>query len=229
MSTTVAGVLAALIAYLIGSIPFGLVIARLAKGIDIRQVGSRNIGATNVARTLGMKWGVLVLVLDALKGLLPVLLLPHCLIPAGDAAYGHVQVACGISTIVGHMFPCWLGFRGGKGVATALGVITILGWPATLATVVMFVVVVVMTRYVSLASILATLTFAVCEFAIPGYAAFTREKWSLAAFSLIAPLLIIVRHRSNIGRLMRGEEPKFRSKKAGEGNGNSDATNANRA
>jgi glycerol-3-phosphate acyltransferase PlsY len=223
MTDTSAAAFAALISYLVGSVPFGLLVARLVAGIDIRKAGSGNIGATNVARVVGAKWGILVLVLDAIKGLLPVLLLPRLLLPGNDPAAGHVQVICGIATIVGHMFPCWLGFRGGKGVATALGVITILGWPATLVTAAVFAIVFVATRYVSLASILASLAFAIAQFAIPGYAAFTTEKCSLAAFSILAPVLIILRHGSNIRRLLRGEEPKFRAKKGGDSSGNEKA------
>ena len=111
-------IIACVCAYLAGSIPFGLLTARYVAGIDIRKEGSGNIGATNVGRTLGAKWGALVLVFDALKGLLPVLLLPMLFVSAefGEARLIHVLV--GICTVIGHMFPVWLGFRGGKGVAT---------------------------------------------------------------------------------------------------------------
>src|SRR5690606_37197450 len=104
--------------------PFSLLIARWFGGIDLRQHGSGNVGATNVARTLGFKWGLLALLLDALKGLLPTWGLPLLLFE-GDVSRDHAQVVAGLAAIVGHMFPCWLGFRGGKGVATALGVVAV--------------------------------------------------------------------------------------------------------
>src|SRR5688572_10538269 len=111
MSPTLAALAVILAAYLAGSLPFGLLIGLWFRGIDIRKAGSGNIGATNAARVLGTKWGIACLVLDALKGLLPTLLLPYAFVAmaseASAGAAGHVRVACGIATIVGHMFPCW--------------------------------------------------------------------------------------------------------------------------
>ena len=124
--------------YLAGSVPFGLLVAKVFTGTDIRKVGSGNIGATNVARTLGAKWGVLVLLLDALKGLLPVLLIPPLFVSPESPAFDHARVLSGVATILGHMFPLWLGFRGGKGVATSLGVILVLGPWSTLVVVIGF-------------------------------------------------------------------------------------------
>ena len=199
------------LAYLAGATPFGYLIGRLVGKIDIRQHGSGNIGATNVGRVMGKKWGIVVLVLDLLKGLLPVAAFPHVLFAADAPDRVHWQVAAGIATILGHMFPCWLGFRGGKGVATALGVIACLGGWATVAAAAVFGVSFALWRIVSLASILAALSFAVCQIVLMWPALFTSDHWSVTAFSLLAPLLIIVRHRSNIGRLWRGEEPRFGS------------------
>lgn len=196
-------------AYLVGAIPFGLLTGKLVKGIDLREHGSRNIGATNAGRVLGTKWGLIVLLLDALKGLLPTLLLP--LLVADDSARPHVQVGCGIATIVGHMFPCWLGFRGGKGVATSLGVISILAPWGTVAAFGTFVLVFVLSRIVSLSSLSAAVVFAITQAVLLGRSAFTEAGWSLGLFSLAVPLLVIVRHRENIGRLLRGEESRFRS------------------
>lgn len=217
MTLVAAGILASALAYLAGSLPFGLIVARLAKGIDIRTVGSGNIGATNVARTLGTKWGALVLALDALKGLLPVWLLPRLLIEPGMAAATHVAVSCGICTVLGHMFPCWLGFRGGKGVATALGVVTVLAPWATVAAFLGFLASFVLFRFVSLSSIVASAVFAVAQFTLMWPAPFSSSNWSLAAFSLAVPLLIVVRHRGNLVRLYQGTEPRFVFRRRGTG------------
>jgi glycerol-3-phosphate acyltransferase PlsY len=203
--------LVVLAAYLIGSLPFGFITAKLVSGEDIRVLGSGNIGATNVSRVLGAKWGILVLILDALKGLLPVWGLPLTVLNSDDPNFLHLRVACGVATIVGHMFPCYLGFKGGKGVATALGVVLILGPWATLAAFVTFAVVVVCTRYVSLSSISASLAFGGVQL-WNIHEEPMAKVWSLAAFSLFIPALIILRHRANIGRLWRGEELRFKTK-----------------
>ncbi len=195
--------------YLAGSIPFGLLVARLVSGTDIRKVGSGNIGATNVARTLGAKWGVLVLLLDALKGLLPVLLIPPLFAASDSPDFDHVCVLSGVATILGHMFPLWLGFRGGKGVATSLGVILVLAPWSTLIAVTAFALTFLISRIVALSSVAAATAFGVAQFTQLGSSAFTQEKWSLTAFSIAVPLLIIARHWSNLGRILRGEEKKF--------------------
>jgi acyl phosphate:glycerol-3-phosphate acyltransferase len=198
------------LAYLVGSVPFGYLTGRLVGKIDIRQHGSGNIGATNVGRVLGSKWGIVVLVLDLLKGLVPVGGLPFVFFATTDPDRGHWQVAAGVATILGHMFPCWLGFRGGKGVATALGVIACLAGWSTLVSAAVFGLSIAIWRIVSLASILASLSFAVCQVVLLWPALFSTERWSLTAFSLLVPAMIIARHRSNIGRLWRGEEPKYK-------------------
>jgi glycerol-3-phosphate acyltransferase PlsY len=212
----VPGAIAALIAsYLAGTIPFGLLLARWVGGIDLREHGSRNIGATNVARTLGLRWGLVVLALDALKGLLPVLLLPPLFFHESDPAWVHVRVGCGLAAFCGHIFPCWLKFRGGKGVATALGVVAVLAPWATLFAFGAFVLTFAASRFVSLSSIAASLVFAVVEIARLWPAPFSRTHWSLAVFSLAAPLLIIVRHRENNRRIARGEESRFQFRRKG--------------
>ena len=212
------GLLSVAIAYLAGSVPFGYLTGRIVGKIDIRQHGSGNIGATNVGRVLGGKWGLLVFLLDLMKGLLPVALLPRLLIgPESETLLHwtllHWQVAAGIATILGHMYPCWLGFRGGKGVATALGVTAFLApWP-TIATVLVFGLSFWTWRIVSLASMVASIAFALCQIAIVLLwpALLPQEHGSLTAFSLLVPALIIGRHRSNIMRIMRGEEKQYRS------------------
>ncbi len=210
MNHLVPGLQLVILAYLVGSIPFGYLTGRLVGKIDIRKHGSGNIGATNVGRVLGAKWGIFVLLLDLLKGIAPVAGLPRIFISAEDPAYLHWQVGAGIATVLGHMFPCWLGFRGGKGVATALGVVACLGGWATPIAAGVFAVSFVIWRIVSLASILASLSFAASQVVLLWPALFAEEHWSLTAFSLLVPGLIIVRHRANIARLWRGEEPKYR-------------------
>src|SRR5580704_16491246 len=204
--------IALLIAYLVGSLPFGFLIARYVAGVDIRKSGSGNIGATNVARVLGKKLGIAVLVLDCLKGALPTLLMPQVLTDSATLRL-HLAVVSGTAAILGHMFPCWLKFRGGKGVATALGVVLAVAPPSTpLSTAVafgVFVACMALTRIVSLSSILAACSFCAAELWQLRPSPFGDETWSLAAFSTFVPLLIIVRHRSNLVRLMQGTEPKF--------------------
>ncbi len=209
METPIAASVAAVSAYLAGSVPFGLLTAKLVAGIDIRQQGSGNIGATNVGRVVGAKWGAFVLVLDCLKGSLSVCFLPPLLAAASEPSFVHLRVICGVAAIVGHMFPCWLGFRGGKGVATALGVVLVLAPWGTLTAVLVFLGVFGAFRIVSLSSMLAAIAFAVFQQVWLWPQSFSKENWSLTAFSVSVPLLIIIRHRSNIARLIRGDEPPF--------------------
>jgi glycerol-3-phosphate acyltransferase PlsY len=181
-------------AYLLGSIPTGLLLAR-AKGVDIRAVGSGNIGATNVSRTLGKRLGVLVLVLDALKGLAPVL----------AARFLHlgseVMAAVGLAAILGHVFPVWLRFRGGKGVATALGVFTALTPLAAAAAVLIYLATVLVTRISSVGSLLAAT-------GLLGAMVIAREPPPILLLGAAVWALILFRHRSNIRRLLRREEGK---------------------
>lgn len=209
MSTLGSGVCLTLASYLIGSIPFGYLCGRLVRGIDIRQHGSGNIGATNVGRVLGGKWGLLVLALDGVKGIVPVAGLAPLLLDPPTADASHWRVAAGVATILGHMYPCWLGFRGGKGVATSLGVVACLGGWSTLAAAGVFAASFGIWRFVSLSSVLAAVAFAALQMILLRPNPFSEQNWSLAAFSLLVPLLIVIRHRSNIARLLRGEEQRF--------------------
>ena len=201
--------LLALTSYLAGSIPFGLMIGRAVKGIDLRQHGSGNIGATNAGRVLGKKWGLICLVLDALKGLLPVAFLPRLLFGADEPAMEHLRVLAGVSTIVGHMFSCWLGFRGGKGVATSLGVVAMLSPWGLLAGALAFFTTFAIWRIVSLSSMLAAVTFGGYQLATLKPSPFASETWSQGLFAIAVPLLILFQHRSNMRRLLQGEESQF--------------------
>jgi glycerol-3-phosphate acyltransferase PlsY len=216
MSFGLAATIACVVGYLVGSLPFGLLVARITSGVDIRKQGSGNIGATNVARVLGAKYGVLVLVLDCLKGAIPTAVLPIALLPPDASGHQHLAVLTGVAAILGHMFSFWIGFRGGKGVATALGVALVLSHWATAAAFVAFVTTFALSRFVSLSSMLAACVFCAAEMWLLWPAAFSLSTWSLALFSTAVPLLIVIRHRSNIGRLLSGTEPKFRGRKQEE-------------
>jgi glycerol-3-phosphate acyltransferase PlsY len=195
---------ALLLAYLAGSIPFSLILGRVVGGIDLREHGSKNVGATNVTRLLGWRWGATALLLDALKGLIPTYLIPRLV--DGAASTSHLAVGCGLAAILGHMFSCFLKFKGGKGVATSLGVVCVLAPWAALAALATFVVLFTWKRIVSLGSIVASAVFAAVQMSLLMPNPFSGDRWSLAAFSLAVPGLVIFRHRANIGRLLRGEE-----------------------
>ncbi|MCB1079321.1 MAG: glycerol-3-phosphate 1-O-acyltransferase PlsY [Verrucomicrobiae bacterium] len=209
MNAGTAWIVIPLLGYLAGTFPFGYLCAKVASGMDIRREGSGNIGATNVARVLGPKWGILVLILDLLKGLLSVIFLPRL---AGPELQNDLGVWAGFFAIIGHMYPIWLGFRGGKGVATALGVVLALSPVATAVSVTTFLFVVGSTRFVSLGSICAVTAFAVAHFTKTSPNSFTEQHRSLSIFSLVIPLMIIVAHRQNLSRLIRGEEAKLGAK-----------------
>jgi len=202
------------VAYLIGSIPFGYILVRLFKKQDIRATGSGNIGATNVARTApGL--GIATLVLDALKGFLPVWFIGRYILISYDADVtgGAVLISlAALFAVAGHVFPVWLGFRGGKGVATATGVFLVLCPQGVGLSLLVFLVVLVVTRYVSLASILATACFPVFAYALLRSASWNTKPVLLA--SVVISILIIVKHHENIRRLFSGTENKFGRKKA---------------
>lgn len=190
--------LATLLAYLVGSIPTGVLLGRAA-GIDVRSKGSGNIGATNVARTAGRTLGVLTLIGDAAKGLLPVVL-------ARVLGFGPSGIAAvAVAATAGHVFSVFLRFRGGKGVATGAGVLLGLAPAVAAASLFIFAGVVAASRIVSLASILATLA-APLGLVLFGYP----TEFSLAAAAIAA--IIVARHRENVSRLLAGTEPEFESK-----------------
>jgi glycerol-3-phosphate acyltransferase PlsY len=194
------------IAYLCGSLPWGLWIGRLARGVDVRTLGSGNLGATNVYRSLGPALGILTLVLDIAKGVLPVWLLPQAAIAAGFPG-GHewCRLAVGFAAVAGHVWTFLAGFKGGKGVATTAGVLLALAPAAFGIFAVVFVLVVAITRFISLGSTLGAAAFAVAlAFLAPG-------GWRSPTFllGLLLALLVVFRHRDNFRRLSRGEERRF--------------------
>ena len=208
-------------AYLLGSIPFGLVLAH-TQGVDLRSTGSGNIGATNVSRALGKKWGYACCVLDVLKGLLPMLITLWLIRPRMMAADGKeihfialwLAVAC--AAILGHIFPVYVGFRGGKGVATSFGVALGL-WPyytiCALIVLVIWVSLILKSRYVSFASILASITFPILLilFIVLRETWTFGRLWPLVIIAVIIPWAVLIRHRENIQRLKQGTENKIGS------------------
>lgn len=191
-----------LVGYLLGSIPFGYLLVRVQNGGDIRAMGSGNIGATNVARTAGWSVGVATLVLDVAKGFFAVWL-------AGHFSDGNIRIMmyAGLAAILGHIFPVWLKFSGGKGVATALGVFLAICWPAVAVDIAIFVIVVIFWRYVSLGSVSAAAALPLLVYVL--YAPRHAPPLAVSTATLLAAILIIVKHRWNIERLIIGTEPRF--------------------
>ncbi len=209
------GALAILVAYLIGSIPFGLLVGRWFGKIDIRTVGSGNIGATNVGRTLGFRYFLLVFALDALKGFLPTWGLPKLLDQSGFAIGPDARVLIGLATILGHNFPAYLKFKGGKGVATSLGALLALDPVPSVAMLFGFIVFLTITKMVSAASLLAGVVFVYAHFdRTPS--PWSPENRALSVVCLLLLVLVVARHRMNIRRIIKGEEPRvsFRKKRA---------------
>ena len=196
------------VAYLLGSIPFGYLLVRLRGGGDVRETGSGGTGATNVTRRAGKGAGVLTLLLDALKGMAAVLIARASLGADEDAQWW--VCAAGASAVLGHVFPVWLRFRGGKGVATGLGVFAVLAPLATLCALLVFVAVVWLWRYVSLGSITAACVLPLAVWALGALGVSDRAAWPLLVFAAAGAALIVLMHRANIGRLLRGEESKFK-------------------
>jgi glycerol-3-phosphate acyltransferase PlsY len=182
--------------YLLGSIPFGLLITRAAGLGDVRKIGSGNIGATNVLRTGNRKLAALTLLLDALKGTAAVLIAGHF---GGDYA-----IAAGFGAFIGHLYPVWLGFKGGKGVATYLGVLIGMAWIGALVFAVVWLAVAFATRYSSLAALVAAVAVPVALYLLGLPAA--------AGLFAVMSVIVFVKHRANIGRLMAGEESRIGAK-----------------
>jgi len=194
--------------YLVGSIPFGYIAGRIEKGIDVRDYGSGATGATNVMRTLGKGAFVAVLVGDALKGYGPVLVTWH-LFHSHD-----LQVASGLAAVLGHDFPVYIGFRGGRGVATSFGVYAALALPVSVSLVAVALFIVLTFRYMSLMSIVTVPLGALVLLLLAVFQGGDHYTYSKTVFGAFATALVIVRHWGNIKRLIRGTEPKL-----GEGGG----------
>ena len=189
-----------LLGYLFGSFPSGYLAGRIAKGIDIRSLGSGSTGATNVLRHIGKRAAITVFLIDVLKGFLSILLAKYFLL--NDSW----QVAIGLSTLIGHIWPVWLNWKGGKAVATGLGVFLGISWQVGLATLGIFIVMITLFRIVSLASVSAAIALPIIM-----YLSFKTSYISLPflVISLLAMTLVIWRHRENIVRLMKGKEPRI--------------------
>ena len=192
-----------LTAYLLGAIPFGLLLAKI-KGVDLQKVGSGNIGATNVYRCVGKRWGMAAFFLDAVKGFVPAFAFPMLL----SNAPAWLGLACGVAAVAGHNWPVWLKFKGGKGVSTSAGMLIGIAPAAVGIGFVVFAIVVLLTRFVSLGSILAAIAVPTAFIAMNG-----AENRLLAGALVIMGLLTILKHRANISRLLAGTEPKIAGKK----------------
>jgi glycerol-3-phosphate acyltransferase PlsY len=196
------------IAYLIGSIPTAVWVSKAFFGIDIREYGSGNAGATNTFRVLGSKWGTFVMIVDMLKGVLATSL--YILLPYYMHNYSHTEldrtnfmVGLGLAAVVGHIFPIWANFRGGKGVATLFGMILAIQPAVAMLCVGIFLLVLYLTRFVSLSSILASIAFALFILVI-----FNEKEPLYRAFAIAVALLVVLTHQKNITRLLRGGESK---------------------
>ncbi len=196
----------ALGAYLLGAVPFGKIIARMAAQIDITQKGSKNIGATNVARELGLKWGLLTLAFDVLKGLVPILVFSACSFK-GDISSQMALAVVSLCPLLGHQFSIFMGFRGGKGVATALGTYLALSPIACALGLLVFLLVVLKWDFISLGSM-------VSAGSIPIFLTLFHQPKPVVFASVIMAALIYFRHGENVLRLVRGEERKWKQRKS---------------
>lgn len=201
---------AVVLAYLIGAIPTSVWIGRIFYKVDVRTQGSGNAGATNTIRVLGYKAGIPVLVFDIFKGWLAVFIANLFFIDSGkfpDATDFKIMLA--IAAVIGHVFPAYVGFKGGKGIATLLGVGIALFPIAALCAVIIFALTLILSRYVSLSSMVAAITFPIIEILILGH----KDHLSLMCLAIAVAVFVPITHRKNIRRLMKGEETKFTMRK----------------
>lgn len=217
MSRELADILLGIIGtYLIGSIPFGLVVARYIGGIDIRQHGSGNIGATNVGRAMGRKFFFLVFMLDMLKGFLPTFFAVQesASVKFSDLTplVSHAPILVAAAAVIGHNFPIYLNFKGGKGVATSLGVVLAIDLTSSVVALSAFLITLGVWRYISLASLLATTSFLISHF-VTTADPFGRFEWGTSCIMIGLWAMMIWRHRANLDRIVKGTEPKVGRKK----------------
>ena len=197
-----------ILGYLIGAIPFGVIIGRLTRGIDVRDYGSGSMGMTNVLRTVGAKAGVFVFLADMAKGAVAVALAWLIFDSASDMlAWG--QVAGGAAAVIGHSWPIYVGFKGGRGVTTGFGALLVMSWPVGLICFAIFLAVVTLSRYVSLGSMLAGLSMLVVMIL---FYFFSQADFAYIVYGLVIVPIVIYRHRGNIRRLLSGVEPKIGQK-----------------
>ena len=195
-----------LLAYLTGAFPSAVWVGKIFYKIDVREFGSGNAGATNTFRVLGKKAGIPVLIMDIFKGWICVNYISFLTnIPQTVEAVFEIQLAFGIAAVIGHLFPVYTGFRGGKGIATLLGLLIGLHAVAALYSILIFVIVFVISKYVSLGSIMASIAFPIIVILILG-----STNVSLNLFAFFVPILSLITHQKNIERLLRGEETKVK-------------------
>lgn len=194
-----------LLSYLLGSLIGSLIVGRLKGGVDIRESGSGNAGGTNALRTQGKFFAFWVMLIDVGKGVLAVAVVAHLPLPLiPDAAFNPawLAAACGFAVVAGHVWPVFFGFRGGKGMATFLGVLAVVSWPALVTALIAWALVIMLTGYVGLATMIAAVT-------VPVYALLNFSGLPLLVFGVAMALFIIYTHRSNIARLRAGNENRF--------------------
>ncbi len=211
----IAYIIMAVIAYLIGSVNFSVIISKKMAGFDVREKGSGNAGSTNVLRTVGKKAAIITLICDILKGVVSVLIALLVGLIAGESANSAIIVEiAALAVVIGHTFPVFFGFRGGKGVATSLGVILIVNWKIGLICLVFALALMALTRMVSLGSISASVLFAVLTMFIrDSYIGGIEFDFSFIIFGILLAALVIFNHRSNLKRIINGTENKLNFKK----------------
>ena len=200
---TTANILSLLGAYLLGSIPSAVWIGKFFYRIDVREYGSGNAGATNTFRVLGKRAGIPVLLIDVLKGFAAVCLASLSKYIAGSNQYINLQLVLGIASLIGHIFPLFASFRGGKGIATLLGIILAVHPYAALISIAIFIIVLLVSSYVSLSSMIAAVAFPIIVIVI-----FQTKVPSLVIFSILIAIMVLITHQKNIERLLRKEESK---------------------
>ena len=195
-----------MVAYLIGSVPTAVWVSKRFFGIDIRDYGSGNAGATNTYRVLGKKWGTIVMCVDVIKGICATSLyifLPHYVLPTSELHRTNFMIGLGLAAVLGHVFPVWAGFKGGKGVATLFGMAIAIQPIVAVCCVAVFLLVLYLTRFVSLSSMLAGISFMVFILFI-----FNEKEPLYRIFAIIVALMIVLTHQKNITRILKGTESK---------------------